>query len=211
MHAAATAMNVEAQEYAVREGDGLPEAFNAMDKDRREALLVNNEPLLDSHAGVIAGLAAVKRLPAVGYASFADAGGLLAYGANRPALYGRAGYFLDRIFRGAKPGGDPVRARSQIRSDRQLEDRQVTRARDPAVHPAAQRPGDRVAPWPANEFTRRAGRACPRPRQAASPSRPEEFRGAAPARGTRHRKPKDRIAEKGRRVFAARRAGCRFA
>ncbi|MBI2753071.1 MAG: hypothetical protein HYX46_06105 [Betaproteobacteria bacterium] len=49
----------------------------------------------------------MKRLPSVGYASYADAGGLLAYGANRPALYGRSGYFLDRIFKGAKPGEIP--------------------------------------------------------------------------------------------------------
>ena len=42
-----------------------------------------------------------------GYASFADAGGLLAYGANRAALYGRVGYFVDRIFKGATPGDIP--------------------------------------------------------------------------------------------------------
>ena len=107
LHAAAASLKMEVQEYMVREGAELPEAFEAMGKARNDAALINNEPLLNSHAGVIGGLAAVKRLPAVGYASFADAGGLLAYGANRPALYGRAGYFLDRIFRGAKPGEIP--------------------------------------------------------------------------------------------------------
>ncbi|MBI2753068.1 MAG: ABC transporter substrate-binding protein [Betaproteobacteria bacterium] len=107
LEAAAASMNVEVQEFVVREPAELPDAFNAMDKVRHDAALINNEPLLNSHAGVIAGLAAVKRLPAVGYASFADAGGLLAYGANRPALYGRAAYFLDRIFKGAKPGDIP--------------------------------------------------------------------------------------------------------
>jgi putative ABC transport system substrate-binding protein len=95
------------QEFPVRDAAGLPEAFNAMEAVRMDAVVVNNEPLLNSHAGTIAALATVKRLPTVGYASFADAGGLLAYGANRPALYGRAGYFLDRIFKGAKPGDIP--------------------------------------------------------------------------------------------------------
>jgi putative ABC transport system substrate-binding protein len=104
---AAASMNVTVDDYRIREGADLPETFNAMDKARNDAILVNNEPLLNSHAGTIAGLAAVKRLPSAGYASFADAGGLLAYGANRPALYGRAGYFLDRIFKGAKPGDIP--------------------------------------------------------------------------------------------------------
>jgi putative ABC transport system substrate-binding protein len=72
-----------------------------------DSAVINNEPLLNSQASVIAALASVKQLPAVGYPSFADAGGLLAYGANRAALYGRAGYFLDRIFKGAKPGDIP--------------------------------------------------------------------------------------------------------
>ena len=107
LKAAAASLKVETREFAVREAADLPEAFNAMDKVRIDAAVINNEPLLNSHANVIAGLAGVKRLPAVGFASFADVGGLLAYGANRPALYGRAAYFLDQIFKGAKPGDIP--------------------------------------------------------------------------------------------------------
>lgn len=104
---AAASLKVEVLEFPIREAADLPDAFNAMEKGRSDAAVINNEPLLNSHAGTIASLAIVKRLPAVGYASFGDAGGLLAYGANRPALYGRAGYFLDRIFKGAKPGDIP--------------------------------------------------------------------------------------------------------
>ena len=107
IHDAAAAMKVELQDFLVREAADLPDAFNAMSKARIDATVINSEPLLNSHTGTIAGLAAVKGLPAVGFASFADAGGLLAYGANRPALYGRAAYFLDRIFKGAKPGEIP--------------------------------------------------------------------------------------------------------
>ncbi len=108
LDAAAASMKVELQEFVVREAADLPDAFNAMTKAKIDGVVINNEPLLNSHTGVIAALAAVKRLPAVGYASFADAGGLLAYGANRPALYGRAGSFLDRIFKGANPGDIPI-------------------------------------------------------------------------------------------------------
>lgn len=107
LKAAAASLDVAVQEYVVREGADLPDAFDAMGKARNDAVLVNNEPLLNSFASVIAGLAALKRLPSVGYPSFADAGGLLAHGASRPALYGRAAYFLDRIFKGAKPGDIP--------------------------------------------------------------------------------------------------------
>ena len=105
--AAANSLKVELREFVVREPAEIPEAFNAMTKSRVEAVLINEEPMLNSNASVIAGLAAVKKLPAVGFASFADAGGLLAYGANRPAVYGRVAYFVDRILKGAKPGDIP--------------------------------------------------------------------------------------------------------
>ena len=108
MDSAAKSMKVEFHEFMVREPADFPEAFNAMTKTRIDAALINEEPMLNSNAGVIAGLAAVKRLPAVGIASFADAGGLLAYGANRLAVYGRAAYFVDRILKGTKPGDIPI-------------------------------------------------------------------------------------------------------
>jgi putative ABC transport system substrate-binding protein len=107
LQAAAEMLRVEVQAFPISQPSDLPGAFEAMAKARVEAVLLNNEPFLNSHAGTIAALAAVKRLPSVGFASYADAGGLIAYGANRPALYGRVGYFLDQIFKGAKPGDLP--------------------------------------------------------------------------------------------------------
>jgi len=43
-----------------------------------------------------------------GFAELAKAGGLIGYGANIPALFRRAGYFVDKILRGAKPADIPV-------------------------------------------------------------------------------------------------------
>ena len=107
LRAAAKSTNVEVQEFLIRDPADLPGTFNAMTRAGADGALINNEPLLNSQAGTIAALAAALRLPSVGYATFADSGGLLAYGANRPALYGRAAYFLDRIFKGAPPGDIP--------------------------------------------------------------------------------------------------------
>lgn len=103
----AAAMKVELREFVMREPADLPTVFTAIGKARMDAVLANNEPVLNSQANVIAALAAVMRLPAIGYPIFADSGGLLAYGASREALYERVGYFVDRIFKGAKPAELP--------------------------------------------------------------------------------------------------------
>jgi putative ABC transport system substrate-binding protein len=102
--ATAASLKIELHEFVAGE---LPEVFRAMEKARIEGLVVNNEPALNAQANVVAALASVTRIPAIGYPSFADQGGLLAYGSNRAALYARAGDFLDRIFKGARPADIP--------------------------------------------------------------------------------------------------------
>jgi len=44
----------------------------------------------------------------VGTREFADAGGLVGYGANDTEMYVRGAYFIDRILRGAKVGDLPI-------------------------------------------------------------------------------------------------------
>ncbi len=108
METAAKTMKVELSQYEVRALEQFPGAFSAMAKQRVEAAVISEDPLLNSNPGVIAALAATHRLPAVGLTVFAEAGGLLGYGANRPLLYGRAANFVDKILKGAKPGDLPI-------------------------------------------------------------------------------------------------------
>jgi putative tryptophan/tyrosine transport system substrate-binding protein len=56
----------------------------------------------------IASLALQNRLPSIGAKEYAEAGGLIGYGANILALYRRSAYFVDRILKGAKPADLPV-------------------------------------------------------------------------------------------------------
>ena len=91
----------------VEEIDG---AFSAMIKERAGALIV--QPLFSSVLGQgtrVAELAAKNRIPTIsdGF-QFAEAGGLMFYGPDPLAGYRRAATFVDKIFKGTKPGDLPV-------------------------------------------------------------------------------------------------------
>jgi len=57
----------------------------------------------------LADLATKQRLPAIyGFREFADAGGLVSYGASLHWLFRRATWYIDKIFKGANPGDLPI-------------------------------------------------------------------------------------------------------
>src|SRR5262245_44447989 len=57
----------------------------------------------------IAGFAAEAHVPTMfGLRDGVDAGGLMAYGPNRPACYRQAAVYGDKILRGARPGALPI-------------------------------------------------------------------------------------------------------
>jgi len=63
------------------------------------------DPFLSSHNKQIAALAAANRLPATyPFAFYVVAGGLVSYGPDIPDEFRRAATYVDRIFRGEKPG-----------------------------------------------------------------------------------------------------------
>jgi putative ABC transport system substrate-binding protein len=66
---------------------------------------------------LIIDLAAQARIPAMyGFVEFADAGGLMAYGVNLPAMFRHGAAFVDKILRGAKPADLPVEQATQFES-----------------------------------------------------------------------------------------------
>jgi putative ABC transport system substrate-binding protein len=107
--AAARALDVTYQFYGVKEPEELEGAFTAITKAREEALLVSPHPFTGTHAGRIAELAAKSRLPAMyPFRVAVEAGGLMAYETNQPAIFRRIGFYVDKILKGANPGDLPV-------------------------------------------------------------------------------------------------------
>ena len=108
MEAAAKSLKLELQQFPVRGPGDIDSAFAAMAKRRVDAVVSTDDGVLVANFGAIAKLAAKMRLPSIGLPEFAEAGGLMAYGADRRELFRRAAYFVDRILKGAKPADLPV-------------------------------------------------------------------------------------------------------
>jgi putative ABC transport system substrate-binding protein len=84
-------------------------AFAALVQQHTSALLVAGDPLTFSRREQLAALAARHTVPVIYEArEFAEAGGLISYGASRPAAWHQVGIYLGRILSGAKPADLPV-------------------------------------------------------------------------------------------------------
>ena len=89
----------------VRGLDEVEAGFSALAKERADALVVPGI----FFANTIADLAIRYRLPSASVLrSFADAGGLMSYGADIPHMYRRSAVFVHKILQGTKPADLPV-------------------------------------------------------------------------------------------------------
>ena len=106
---AARTLGMTLYSIEVRRPDDFNGAFAAITTERPDALITFSEPLTNLHRMQIADFAIQHQLPAMSETkSFAEAGGLMTYGASLPGLARRAAYYVDRILKGAKPGDLPV-------------------------------------------------------------------------------------------------------
>jgi putative ABC transport system substrate-binding protein len=115
VEAAARARGVQLQTLEARNQQEIERAFAAMIRERAGALLILPDAIFQTQRRQIAELAAKGRLPAVGrMREDAEAGCLMAYGANYRDLVRRAATFVDKILKGAKPGDLPVEQPTQF-------------------------------------------------------------------------------------------------
>src|SRR5882757_490403 len=89
--------------------DALEQAFATMVRERAQVLIVLSDGVLFNHRGPIGVMAVRNRLPAISAVrEYAEAGFLLSYGIDLPDQFRRSAAFVDKIFKGAKPGDLPV-------------------------------------------------------------------------------------------------------
>jgi putative ABC transport system substrate-binding protein len=93
----------------VNEPEALAGAFAAMQTAGAQALIVQQATFTAANRKLILDLAAKYRLPAMfDVRHFVDDGGLISYGPSLLALFRRAAYYVDQIFKGARPADLPV-------------------------------------------------------------------------------------------------------
>ena len=87
----------------------LEAGFATIKSDRVQAVLVFDDAFFVGQRQQLAALAIRFQLPAIaGHRDYADAGLLFSYGEPIAEQFKRAAFYVDKIFRGAKPGDLPV-------------------------------------------------------------------------------------------------------
>ena len=113
--AAAKKLGVTIVPVEARDAAQIDAAFAKMRQQNAGALLVFLNPLFQQRSQQIAELAAKFRLPSMTGASvYPEAGCLMSYGTSLYEQFRRAAYFVDRIFKGAKPADLPVEQPTRI-------------------------------------------------------------------------------------------------
>jgi ABC transporter substrate binding protein len=103
VQAAASTVGLATTTFKIRQTNDISTAIDAL-KDRAEALYGVSDPLVATNRNRLGILAVGAQLPTMhGSREHVEAGGLVSYGANFPALFRRGAEYVDKILRGAKP------------------------------------------------------------------------------------------------------------
>jgi putative ABC transport system substrate-binding protein len=106
--ATAHTLGLEVVPLEIRRAEDVAPAFETL-KSQIDALYVVSDALVSANRSRIITFALSRRLPTIfNTRDFVQAGALMSYGPNFPALFRRTAEYVDKILRGAKPGDLPV-------------------------------------------------------------------------------------------------------
>jgi putative tryptophan/tyrosine transport system substrate-binding protein len=87
----------------------LASAFASLTNERVGAVLITGDALFFSQRSRIVEIALKARLPTMfSRREYVEAGGLISYGDSLADFYRRAAFYVDKIFKGAKPADLPI-------------------------------------------------------------------------------------------------------
>jgi putative ABC transport system substrate-binding protein len=87
----------------------LDKALEAVRRAQPDAMVVFPEGATMANRAKLANFAVAQRLPSMfGWSEYAEAGGLMSYGASQRDAHARLASYVDKILKGAKPGDLPI-------------------------------------------------------------------------------------------------------
>jgi putative ABC transport system substrate-binding protein len=102
-------LGVKVQAVWVKEPSNWNDAFAEMVGGQAQAVYTVESPTYIANAKHIADLAIKHRMPTMfGAREHVEAGGLISYGVNIPAVFRRAAEIVDKVLKGAKPADLPI-------------------------------------------------------------------------------------------------------
>jgi putative ABC transport system substrate-binding protein len=115
IQASAAPLGVHIVAFEASNPGQIDAAFGAIAKSRIGALILAPDPFLVNQARQVVELATRSRLPAIyPFRPFVEAGGLMCYGQNIYENFRVAANYMDRIFKGGRPGDLPVEQPMQL-------------------------------------------------------------------------------------------------
>jgi putative ABC transport system substrate-binding protein len=106
---AARAMGLQIQVHNASSSREIEASFASFVRERPDGLFVPSSAFFNDRRVQLALLAVLRRLPATyPFRDFAEAGGLMSYGANLRDTFRQLGAMTGRILKGAKPADLPV-------------------------------------------------------------------------------------------------------
>jgi len=109
IEAAAQKFGVKTVAIEAANPPAIDKEFSAMAREKIAAVIVLGDPIFIQQRRQIAELATKHRLPSVSnYRESVEASGLISYGPSHADNYRSAATYVDKIFKGAKPGDLPV-------------------------------------------------------------------------------------------------------
>ena len=109
------ALGMEIQLFEARGPEDFDAAFEAMARERVSGVAILADPMIWINRGKLGELCLKYRLPSIwGGAGYLDAGGLVSYQGDWPALFKRSASLVDKILKGTKPGDIPFEQGSKL-------------------------------------------------------------------------------------------------
>ena len=170
VHLAGRNTGIEIAPIAMARGsDELEAAFAAMSQERAEAVVVQG--IFFSKA--VADLAVKHRLPSASVLrQFAQAGGLISYGADVSDIFRRSAVLVHKILQGTKPSDLPVELPTKFELVVNLKTAKALGLDVPSTLLAARRRGDRMRTARVHHAARRCGGGVAACGAGAAPEQP---------------------------------------